>query len=229
MPRGWLGRTSLKWPILCRVGRTTLTESAGDICGFKPLMTIHLRVRIANDEYKCRMVYAKVHVHHDQGVPFTGFRQSADLWVFWLQGDCVKHGKAYDNSALYCCIFMNISPGNYWMSYYIFTHYHHSQLHNDQEQTRHWISWCWDGSVVLRARCGKDSGVCGAETSGRLPCVVLVADGASDDQYSRVRWVACASCLYSLVYLHFFAWFVLHSSQEYLDPVMFWCKPESGV
>jgi len=80
MPRGWLGRTSLKWPILCRVGRTTLTQSAGDICWFKPLMTIHWRVRIANDEYKCRMVYAKVHVHHDQGVPFTGFRQSADLW-----------------------------------------------------------------------------------------------------------------------------------------------------
>jgi len=27
MPRDWLGRTSPKWPILCRVGRKTLTQS----------------------------------------------------------------------------------------------------------------------------------------------------------------------------------------------------------
>ena len=27
-PRDWLGRTSPKWPILCRVGRKTLTQSA---------------------------------------------------------------------------------------------------------------------------------------------------------------------------------------------------------
>jgi len=27
MPRDWLGRTSQKWPILCRVGRETLTQS----------------------------------------------------------------------------------------------------------------------------------------------------------------------------------------------------------
>jgi len=27
MPRDWLGRTSLKWRILCRVGRKTLTQS----------------------------------------------------------------------------------------------------------------------------------------------------------------------------------------------------------
>jgi len=26
MPRGWLGRMSVKWPILCRVGRKTLTQ-----------------------------------------------------------------------------------------------------------------------------------------------------------------------------------------------------------
>jgi len=26
-PRDWLGRTSLKWPILCRVGRKTITQS----------------------------------------------------------------------------------------------------------------------------------------------------------------------------------------------------------
>jgi len=27
MPRDWLGRTYLKWPILCQVGRKTVTES----------------------------------------------------------------------------------------------------------------------------------------------------------------------------------------------------------
>ena len=27
MPRDWLGRTSMKWPTLCRVGRKTLTQS----------------------------------------------------------------------------------------------------------------------------------------------------------------------------------------------------------
>jgi len=27
MPRGWLGRTSPKWPMLCRVGHKTLTQS----------------------------------------------------------------------------------------------------------------------------------------------------------------------------------------------------------
>jgi len=27
MPRDWLGRKSPRWPILCRVGRKTLTQS----------------------------------------------------------------------------------------------------------------------------------------------------------------------------------------------------------
>ena len=187
-----------------------------------------MRVRIANDEYKCRMVYAKVHVHHDQGVLFTGFRQSADLWDSLF--DCREI--AWNMAKLMRIVLLTVAL--LWILVLEITEcliifLRTTTTASYTEQTRHWISWCWDGSVVWRARCGKDSGVCGAETSGRLPCVILISDGASDDQYSRVRWVACAGCLYSLVYLHFFAWFVLHSSQEYLYPVMFWCKPESGV
>jgi len=32
MPRDWLERMSLKWPILCRVGRKTLTQSINYMC-----------------------------------------------------------------------------------------------------------------------------------------------------------------------------------------------------
>ena len=35
-PRDWLGRTSPKWPILCRVGRKTLTQSS-------PTFIVHVK------------------------------------------------------------------------------------------------------------------------------------------------------------------------------------------
>jgi len=31
-PRDWLGRTHQKWPILCRVGRKTLTQLINSDC-----------------------------------------------------------------------------------------------------------------------------------------------------------------------------------------------------
>ena len=43
MPRDWLGRTSLKWPVLCRVGRKTLTQSINQ--------TEHTVYEYRNNEY----------------------------------------------------------------------------------------------------------------------------------------------------------------------------------
>jgi len=104
-PRDWLGRTSPKWPILCRVGRKTLVHLSVEslsLCRYK--LTI---LRDSNSACRvyvevlrqyvclCLLAYLKNHVN------FAKFSVHVDhgsgLVLFWRRWDTLRTSGCVDN------------------------------------------------------------------------------------------------------------------------------------